>query len=228
MIVMSDFMCIERPYDYDTFDDELNRMLKFHQSSIITVDPTLVDAHFFVQQKESLVDAYGKNFELPGVVVNKIDVSEVDSRILLLFHMLKEWHNEVRVITTYPIMSIVSPGYCSLCPGAYVFDFNENVLLQYRKFDGMLRRKWGKYTYSSVVLSLFLDIEKSLYFYKSSAYLNGVLQVGMLLERIHSLCAKLNFQVKDFFYNTQTFTQEVGVNLRKLLLIHNVGLGELK
>ncbi len=72
-------------------------------------------------------------------------------------------------------------------------------------------------------LSYFLSIEESIAAYGGIGYLKGIFQIGQISKDVEG--GMENKLLHNIFINSQKFTHEIGINLRKQLLIHTSFIG---
>jgi len=196
-------------------DDELNRVLKFHQSSVEVISQPLIEDAWVKENGDAITKSES--------CIEKIFIDGADSHIASLFARLKEGFSTLATITTFPVLTVFSSKEKNISQGSYTFDFETQCLMKYKELND--KALSNLYENTSLCISLFLDIEKSLYINRKSAYMLGVLQVGMLSQKVYEHSSAHNIPIADLFFNTQSFANAIGINLRKQLLINNIFFG---
>lgn len=173
-------------------DKNINKILKFHQSSLNVVG-----------YKDSII-SYPPTINDYFLEKYKIDTFQGIRAKLLNF--LKNCLENLNPLITMPIIVISGD--------VYSFDFLNNQLLKYKTTELI--------NDAEISISLFLELEKSLLIYKNSAYQEGLLQIGGISQTITNFCKENNLNIIEKFIINQKFTHELGINLRKQLLIKNI------
>jgi len=190
---------------YNAPSHEVNRILKFHQAGVGVFEAV----------------TYNENGATPeslksDVFTSKLHRCDITEQIGSLFDIVKHSFYSLLTITTLPIITIWGGEY----RGCYSLDFEGNCLLKYAEYPPSVDSV-------DMCLSLFLDIESSVLVYGRRAYMEGILQVGMLAQQVLEHCEKNQMTVVDTFVHPQPFTHSLGINLRKQLLIKNIFLGDV-
>ncbi|MCL2249527.1 MAG: hypothetical protein FWC13_09675 [Oscillospiraceae bacterium] len=220
---MSDF--------YDEFpmmsisEADVNRILKFHQSSITVKDQAMLDVGDVRKANIAWLEKTGNSSLRVEVFQRKHQLSELYGSFGMLYKLLRKTFNTFKTITTLPIMTVYRDQSDGIDAGFYSFDFDNRLLLKYADIccDKLLRI--AHVNDVQVSLSLFLNIERSILAYHSEAYISGIIQVGELTHAINEECLARNIPIIDTYFNTQLFTHAVGISVRKQLLIKNIFMG---
>jgi len=199
---------------------EIVKILKFHQSNICVLDPK--EEH---PAKTEWINTNSKTILKSDTHIHEVFLSEIVAPIVYIYTALKEEFYGFPVVTTLPVLTITTDDYCNLTQGSYTFDFEKMCLHKYKDnvHDDLKDIFYNKNV--SMSLSLFLDIEKSVFIHGNMAYINGIMQVGMLTKAINDCCKENSIPMTQAFINTQKFTNLIGINLRKQLLINNICFG---
>jgi len=212
-------------------DTDIKRVLKFHQSSMDIIDQGLFVEHIVNSERDEWLNRNAVNVEKSDRCISKHPVLDFSDTISKLYEVIDGFFRNTSIVTTLPIITIFSDAFkekglvhCSCC-----FDFDEASLIKFSEINNELL--WTNLMLEKeidVCISLFLDIERSFIANQNRAYTDGILQIGMLTQKIQDLCKNENTSIIQTFVNLQKFSHDIGVNLRKRLLINNIFLGGIK
>lgn len=194
--------------------NELDRILKFHQSNVTFVNPEHV-----IKRDINKMDwiAMNKNKVIfSDIVLKKYMVSELPSYLKEVYKTLKGQFSKIDTPLILPIFSILKSK--DIEKGLYTFNFEEGIFIKYKELP-------EKETFSTIVdndldicLSYFLNIERAIFLYEGGGYINGILQVG---EISGYLASRLNFKILNVYLPSMEFSKDLGINVRKQMLIKN-------
>ena len=104
--------------------------------------------------------------------------------------------------------------------GIYSIDFEQDALLRYKLITScesevlrMVERE------NNLIFSFFLNIEQALALYGERGYISGIEEIGYVVNLLKQRFAGLNM----LFLPEQEVTHDVGLNIKKCLLIESLG-----
>ncbi|MCL1934881.1 MAG: hypothetical protein FWF57_00650 [Defluviitaleaceae bacterium] len=193
------------------FENEKTKILKFHQNSLYTLKPTeYINKKLWVEENKS-------KLPINDIFINRFKLSEVDGIYKDIFNRIKKIFFNMDIVVTLPIFTVYKNNTSNLPMGCYSFDIENDYFVFYKELEQNFLLED-----INMSISLFLDLEKSLIIFDRKAYQEGLLQIGMLYSQIQDFFIQNNIVVKDYFVNEQSFTHDIGINLRKQVLVKNI------
>lgn len=195
-------------------DDLLKHTLKYHQRTLIKYpqkrNPT--DMMINLCQANAIKKA--------DIIIDLILFKEITGEILKLYEELKKLYLSRTYNVSFPII-INLQNSNGLKKGIYSIDFEQEALLRYKLIESCqseILQIIGKK--NDIVISFFLNIEQALALYGERGYINGIEEIGYIVNAL-----KLYFMSKlnALFLPEQQATHDMGLNVRKCLLIESMG-----
>lgn len=202
-------------------DKKLNQVLKFHQSNINLLEST----GYFDEDinKEKWIDSKKDRVIFSDILLKKYELSSLTEELKKLFQMLEKSFASTDIITTLPILVIYNDRI-GIDKGCYTFNFKDKYLIKYCDFENNELLQCMKQNNIKASISYFLSIEESICIYGGIGYLKGIFQIGQISKMLEIY---LNYaETKNIFINNQSFTHDLGINLRKQILIHTSFIGD--
>lgn len=195
--------------------NEINRILKFHQSNV-----PVIDQNQLIKSDINKLDWIELNKDIvisSDIVLKKYSIAELCSSLKSIYKLMKKQFEEAKIPLILPVFTVL-PKFQGVESGCYTFNFQEESLIKYKELPNSESISLLKNKNIDICLSFFLNLERSTFLYEGLGYLKGILQIG---EFSGTLITKLNLESKDIFIQPQTFTHDLGINLRKQILIKN-------
>lgn len=158
------------------------------------------------------------------VKTSDVRISELhidDEYINKIIFELKKIYKILKFKVSFPLFVFLSQKYIQY-PGVYSYDFEENVFLKIGELKNSLYDMMSQNDVENheVLIPFFLNIVQSLVLYQEKGYIRGIEEIGFLCETL-----KIHFkEIEKINLPEQQFTHEVGVNLRKSLLIDIIAI----
>lgn len=197
-------------------DEELYKAtLKYHQKTIYKDNSHLP----MMSEKKNLLQA--------GIVkasdIKHMEkyVHTLDTSIKDIYFSLKEGYADLDIKVSIPII-IVASEKIGVDVGAYTTDFLDDTLVPIKLFsNGELKNVTKSFQEQELIVAFFLNIEQALALYGKKGYCRGIEEIGYI-----SYMLKKKYNVFSDYYTIpeQGFTHDIGVNLRKCLLIDQFGM----
>ena len=207
-----------------TNSNELNKVLKFHQLTLPIIDPEKIIKNDGFKQE--WINTKEKRVVFSDTMIKRYYIYDLKEHLMKIFFNLKEIFKTSYMNTTLPVLVVYNESL-GVDLGCYTFNFEDNFLIKYNELqnsNGVFNKIIdGGVSFS---LSYFLSIEDSVYMYGVSGYKKGILQIGEISEKMKIYLNEQNFKINCYFVSEQMFTHNIGINLRKQLLIVNQFVGE--
>lgn len=107
--------------------------------------------------------------------------------------------------------------------GVYFYDIYKNNIHMIKRLDEELLSIYENNLNFNIVISMFCDIKKAVFFWNEFGLIKSALQIGRLTQYISSY-DKIVFQKKDEKFNKQSYAHALGINLYNQLLIDNIDI----
>lgn len=204
--------------------NELNKVLKFHQSTLPIIDPQEIIKND--KFKQEWINTKEKRVVFSDTMIKRYNIYDLKEDLIKTFFNLKEAFKTDYINTTLPILVVYNEDL-GVDLGCYTFNFEDNFLIKYNELKNS-NGIFNEIIDSGIKFSLsyFLSIEDSVYMYGVSGYKKGILQIGEISQKMKIYLNEQNFIINCCFVSEQMFTHNIGINLRKQLLIVNQFVGE--
>lgn len=201
VIVMNKYYWNE--YQSQFVDKEFEKkILKMYQFSLPKEEMKL-------ENYKELVDFSRLN--IPDIVMESYSVYSIESKELLnMFEDLKSFVKKNQMILCFPVIYI-NNFIGELKIGSYMFDVYNDRILQISNQE-ITDNSWK----SDIIVSWFLDLEKSLIIYGKSSLFNGIKHTMNIRELTYK---RVSIQSISLFRNHQRFVKDIGINPKLALLI---------
>ncbi|EPM8082994.1 hypothetical protein ACTRHI_002635 [Enterococcus faecium] len=190
-------------YQSQFVDKEFEKkILKMYQFSLPKEEMKL-------ENYKELVDFSRLN--IPDIVMESYSVYSIESKELLnMFEDLKSFVKKNQMILCFPVIYI-NNFIGELKIGSYMFDVYNDRILQISNQE-ITDNSWK----SDIIVSWFLDLEKSLIIYGKSSLFNGIKHTMNIRELTYK---RVSIQSISLFRNHQRFVKDIGINPKLALLI---------
>lgn len=197
----------------------LNNILKFHQRTNMALN----DAEII---EESHKFELTRLLECDRICVPSINIKEfkadqiknIDLRYLLT--EITEYYKQIRIVITLPIIYL-NQNYGDIKAGCYTINIEDNKLIGYN-YPGNYIKTLCNNNFANMVLFIFANIEDAICLYEESGYIKSIEQVGGLFYKLVHGKAIKNMKMLQYSLNNQKITHDLGINLRKELLIESI------
>jgi hypothetical protein len=192
--------------------NKVNRILRFYQSTI-SVSELL---------EESKNDGYSDmktNFNIPDLSINRIPFSQITGDIKMIVEELVRFELPKEMVYFLPIL-IIKNSDC-ISSGIYCIDYNKKYLIKYKEID---YKQWGLKCLKDdfdIGISYFLDINMAVMDKGESGFIEGILQIGRVMEHMDTTADKIDLRFYNLLVPQQAFTHGLGLNCRSILYISN-------
>lgn len=181
--------------------------LKYHQ---------MTEKKYVGMQKVS--DEYIKLCEAKIVKVSDVKIKSYDIENIYVKQILAVFQESYKMLelkVSFPVFVFLNTRYMPQA-GVYSYDFIENKLLLIGEIKESIYEimKETENDYE-VVIPLFLNIVQALFLYENKGYIKGIEEIGYILGHF---IEKMRIGNKIEIPN-QKFAHEIGINIRKSLLI---------
>lgn len=218
MIVMSKHYWDEY-LNFNLDINELNRILKFHQSNICLFD---IEQDILNNElKQEWIRTTISNVIFSDITLKKYNFSELKLHIKNIVEAITDIYNDIEKVLCMPILSIYNNNY-DIEMGHYTFNLKDRILIKYKDIE---KEEISNIEPKDIILSFFINIERAVLLYKGIGYFESILQVGFISQSVFHLLKKNGVSVSEIFIPKQTFTHLVGLNLRKQLCSKIYGIG---
>lgn len=198
--------------NYYIQEDLFVNTLKYHQrtcrkeSFITNISPFVLEISGATEVKAS------------DVKLDKINVE--NDYINSMAGWLKDEYRKMEIKVTFPIFVFLNKKYVSI-PGIYSYNFSNNEFLLIGELKDSICNMVRANIYEKekdMIISFFINIVQALVLYEAKGYIKGIEEIGYLCGGL-----KNNFlEVDSIALPEQKFTHEVGINLKKGLLIDSI------
>ena len=149
-----------------------------------------------------------------GIKFYDIDKKEKD--IYLLFMNLKRAYSNLNIKTSFPIL-VNGKERGEYIPGVYSFDFEEDKLIL---LDDRIIKNIEKT--DDLIVSFFLNIDLCIALDGMRGFVYGIEEIGKIIGDISRRLLLTPFRCN---IPRKTFTHDLGLNVRKVILIDIFGVG---
>lgn len=199
--------------------NELNRILKFHQSNVYLFD---IEKDILNNElKQEWIRTTAGNVIFSDITVKSYSFFELPLFAKKIFEVINNIYNDIEKVLCMPVLSIYSNN-CDIEMGHYTFNLKDRLLIKYKDIE---KEEISNIESEDVILSFFISIERGLLLYNGSGYFESILQVGFISKSIFNLLEKDGVSIYEIFIPKQTYTHLVGLNLRKQLCSKVYGIG---
>lgn len=211
--------CVIAMIDYNNYfylkehtQNKINRILRFYQSTV-SVNELLEES------KNNGCSKMKINFNIPDLSINRIPFSQITGDIKMMVEKLVKFELSKEMVYFLPIL-IVKNADC-ISSGIYCIDYNEKCLIKYKDIDyEKCDLKCLKDDFD-IGISYFLDINMAVMDKGESGFIEGILQIGRVMEHIHMAADKIDLRIHNLLVPQQAFTHGLGLNCRSMLYISN-------
>lgn len=201
-------------------NNKLRNVLKFHQSNINLLE---LDGDVNAElNKKEWINIRKNRMIFSDISLKKYNHSELEKDLQELFLIFDSFTKNADFITTFPVL-VIYKERSDIESGCYTFNLVDKCLIKYCEIEcsellNIMIREGVSWS-----LSYFLSIEESIAAYGGIGYLKGIFQIGQISKDVEG--GMENKLLHNIFINSQKFTHEIGINLRKQLLIHTSFIG---
>ena len=192
-------------------DEELYRdTLKYHQRTLYKDSGYLT----MLSEKKSLLQA--GRVKSSDIKYMEKSVYALNARIRDMFFSLKEKYLDLDMMVSMPII-VIGNKKVGVDVGGYSLNFIDDTIVQIRSFSNSeLKDILKNFQNQDLIVAFFLNIEQAIALYGKKGYCRGIEEIGYIS---YAMKKKHNAFSECIAIPEQKFTHDVGVNLRKCLLI---------
>lgn len=194
-------------------DDLLKETLKYHQRTLTKYPKERFPSDMMIKLCQA--DTVKKS----DIIIDLISVKKIQGIILEIYKEIKSIYLARACNVTLPIVINFSNDG-DMEQGIYSIDFEQDALLRYKLITScesevlrMVERE------NNLIFSFFLNIEQALALYGERGYISGIEEIGYVVNLLKQRFAGLNM----LFLPEQEVTHDVGLNIKKCLLIESLG-----
>lgn len=194
-------------------EEMLKDTLKYHQRTINKwVKSSIIDV-----SKVGLLQADILKTSEIKITEQKID--QTSTCIKCIFNDIKKIYEGLDIKVSIPVF-IVLNNELNCNEGVYSLDIQNNKILLIKMLKDCKMQELSilgeEY---SMIISFFLNIEQAIALYGANGYIKGIEEIGYLIKTLSNDFRQCE---NSFSLPEQEFTHDVGINLRKCLLIDMV------
>lgn len=199
----------------------LNHVLKFHQRTNFQIcDENVINKE---QNLELIKLLECDKINLPSINLIKYGFEKITNNDLMcLVEEITDYYKQLQIIISLPIIYL-NRNNGEIKSGCYTIDIEENNLIGYGNSNSYIESICNRYSVKIAVF-LFINIEDAICLYNENGYIKSIEQVGGLFYKL--LYGKINEHMKTMQcqLNNQKASHDLGINLRKELLIESLFL----
>lgn len=202
-----------------------NEYMNYHVDENMLVDS--LKYHQMTEKKyvgmQKLSDSYIKLCEASTVKVSDVKIQSFDIEniyVQQILSALQESYGKLEIKVSFPVFIFLNTKYMPQA-GVYSYDFIKNKLLLIGEVKESIYNIMQEVGESyEVVIPIFLNLIQALFLYKSKGYIRGIEEIGYI-----SGCFMERMKVRNRMeVPNQEFAHEIGINIRKSLLIDVIAL----
>lgn len=194
-------------------EEMLKDTLKYHQRTINKwVKNIIVDV-----SRVGLLQA--DILKTSEIKINEQKIDQTSTYIRCIFNDIKKMYDSLDIKVSIPIFVVLN-NELNCTEGVYSLDIQNNKILLIKMLKDCKMQELTflgkKY---SMIISFFLNIEQAIALYGANGYIKGIEEIGYLIKTLSK-----DFKQCENYLSLpeQEFTHDVGINLRKCLLVDMV------
>lgn len=204
------FSC-QMPYN-ELIKNPIEDVLKFYQTTVKINE-------FLDTKKNESNNIINEYWKLPDGYLKSYKFNEFPENFKLILENFKLFLCEKDDIYFCPIF--IFKDITNIENGIYSLDFMSNTAYKFKEIDSTLEETmYLKCTYNMGIV-YFLKLEYSIGKELQQGFIDGLLQIGGIYDRVQNCLDKSSFTSESITVPQQQFTKMVGVSCREQLLIAN-------
>lgn len=197
--------------------EAVKNILKFYQSTVRIKE--LENKRRSYKDYISKARALNNYFDIPESYIEAISICKASYIEKEIFNEIEEFLKEEGYVYLLPIFIIC--GSNNIPSGIYSIDFVNGVLYKFEELNSITCNKDLLEEEFNICISYFLDISHCSFLDEELGFINGIIQIGRLYEKIEQVSMKNNISTFSKFMPQQSFTHDLGINCREQLYIKN-------
>lgn len=196
----------------------LNDVLKFHQRTISQLN----DSDKTIEMQDEIIRILEcDKINLPSINTRYFDFNNlVDGDFKHIIKVISNFYKVLETTITLPMLYL-NKAVDGIEYGCYTIDLNEHKLVGY-SYLGNYIKTLCDYNSIDLALFIFINIEDAICLYKEWGYIKSIEQIGGLTYQLQTECREKNIQILHYSLNAQKATHDIGINLRKEILIESL------
>jgi len=200
-------------YTTATYKDREKNVLKFYQSAVSIGE---------LKKEHTIYNEHKKDnnyYDIPDSFIELIPLEEMSNKEQAIISEIDQFLKEENYIYFTPVFIV---NNCDKVPsGIYCIDFVNRYLYKYKELNKEIFREKIIAEDFNICICYFIDLNKSVFIDGEVGFINGIIQIGRMYEKMVNIAKKNNFKIYSTFIPQQAFSYMVGINCRRQLFITN-------